>query len=213
QSSARFTLNRSRRCSAGRLIAAACSRRSQSGGALASLARVRQARCWMFISPLRRVLLVGFAVTCLAAAASHVAPAEHAASLVALVFAGSTYWLVLRKDAAAIEAAGLTLGGLFAPEPLNPRKIARDTALALIWTAATCAVIFPPFWLGSTLWLNVADPLVPQLRDGFWDEALGHLLVIARPEEMFYRGYLQSAIDDGSASRLKLRGARVGWGL
>lgn len=167
----------------------------------------------MFISPLRRALLLGLVVTCLAAAVSHVSPAEHAASLVALVFAGATYWLVLRKDAKTIQDSGLALGGLFSPEPLSVRRIARDTGSALLWTVATCALIFPPFWLGYTLWFGVDDGFSLKLRDGFWDEALGHLLVIALPEEMFYRGYLQSAIDDASTPRVKLLGARVGWGL
>jgi hypothetical protein len=121
--------------------------------------------------------------------------------------------LVLRKDSAAIGAAGLALGGLFTPEALNPSRIMRATLRSLAWTAGTCAIVFPPFWLGYKLWFGLEQPFQLELREGFWDEALGHLLVIALPEEMFYRGYLQSAIDDATKARRRLLGVLVGPGL
>jgi membrane protease YdiL (CAAX protease family) len=44
-------------------------------------------------------------------------------------------------------------------------------------------------------------------------EAMGQLLVIALPEEAFYRGYLQRAFDDVWPPRFRLLGARLGPGL
>jgi membrane protease YdiL (CAAX protease family) len=45
------------------------------------------------------------------------------------------------------------------------------------------------------------------------DEVLGQVFVIALPEEAFYRGYLQSRLDDVWQPRWTVLGARVGPGL
>jgi membrane protease YdiL (CAAX protease family) len=45
------------------------------------------------------------------------------------------------------------------------------------------------------------------------DEVLGQLLVIALPEEAFYRGYLQSQLDEVWRPRWRVLGAEVGPGL
>jgi membrane protease YdiL (CAAX protease family) len=44
------------------------------------------------------------------------------------------------------------------------------------------------------------------------NEILGQLFVIALPEEAFYRGYLQSRLDDEWPARWRVLGARVGPG-
>jgi hypothetical protein len=161
----------------------------------------------------RRPLTIGFAVTAAAAASSAIAPAEYAATVVALVFAGATYWFVLRGDAATIEAHGLALGGLLSPTPLMAPKIARDTARALGWALFACAVTLPPFWIGYLLWFSVDTPFQGSLPAEFWDAALGHLLVVALPEEMFYRGVLQTQLDRAWPPKYRLWGAQLGWGL
>jgi membrane protease YdiL (CAAX protease family) len=45
------------------------------------------------------------------------------------------------------------------------------------------------------------------------DELLGQVLVIALPEEAFYRGYLQTRLDEVWAPRWNVLGADVGPGL
>jgi membrane protease YdiL (CAAX protease family) len=45
------------------------------------------------------------------------------------------------------------------------------------------------------------------------DEVFAQLLVVALPEEAFYRGYLQSRLDDAWAPRWRVLGANVGPGL
>jgi membrane protease YdiL (CAAX protease family) len=45
------------------------------------------------------------------------------------------------------------------------------------------------------------------------DEALGQFLVIALPEEAFYRGYLQTSLDDAWPPRLRILGAQLGPGV
>ena len=42
---------------------------------------------------------------------------------------------------------------------------------------------------------------------------LGQLLVIALPEEAFYRGYLQTSFDDAFRGRVRVLGAELGPGI
>jgi hypothetical protein len=45
------------------------------------------------------------------------------------------------------------------------------------------------------------------------NETFGQVVIIALPEEAFYRGYLQSRLDDAFPWRVRLLGAKVGVGL
>lgn len=167
----------------------------------------------MSTPPGRKALALGSLVTITAALVSHISPGDAAATLVALVFGGATYFLVLRRDDASIEAHGLSLGGLLTTAPLSRSRLLRDGAEALGWSLLACAVTFPAFWFGYRIWYAVDQPLSPALDAEFWDGALGHLVVIALPEEMFYRGYLQTALDKAYPPRLRVLGAQIGWGL
>lgn len=160
-----------------------------------------------------RSLLIGLGVTGLAALISVFGPEEYAGSLVALLFGGATYWLVLRGDSPSIEAHGLALGGVFAPQPLDFRRMARDFGRALGWAAAASLLTLPLFWIGYRLWFSPSTEFEPVLDAVFWDVALGHLLVVALPEEMFYRGYLQSRLDQAWPPRWRVLGTPVGAGV
>ncbi len=76
---------------------------------------------------------------------------------------------------------------------------------------ARLALIFlPPFWLGFLWWWHVKAPFhLPRLNSLVADLS-GQLLVIALPEEAFYRGYLQSALDEAWKPRIRLLGAELG---
>jgi uncharacterized protein len=52
-----------------------------------------------------------------------------------------------------------------------------------------------------------------QLPDGFWVLLLSQVLVVAVPEEIFFRGYLMSRFELRWPSRRRLLGAAVGWPL
>lgn len=52
-----------------------------------------------------------------------------------------------------------------------------------------------------------------QLPDGFWVLLLSQILVVAVPEEIFFRGYLMSRFELRWPSRRRLLGAAVGWPL
>lgn len=160
----------------------------------------------------RVALLVALLVTAAVTAASHLAPETYANTVVGAIFLGATWLLVLRRDTGTIRAFGLSLGGLTEPEPLDLRRIVRETARASAWALGCAAIFFPPFWVGYVIWWRAGD-FAFALPPDFGGQILGQLLVIALPEEAFYRGYLQTALDEGWPQRTKkLFGARVGAG-
>jgi membrane protease YdiL (CAAX protease family) len=129
------------------------------------------------------------------------------------LFLGVTYFLVLRHDSQVIDEHGLTLGGVFEPGPLRVRELLRSTASALGISALLCLVVFPCFWLGYQWWFrpDVILRWVPP-SDPF-EEVLGQVFAVALPEEVFYRGYLQSALDKAWPPKWRVLGAVIGPGL
>ena len=87
------------------------------------------------------------------------------------------------------------------------------SARAFAWTVLIALVCLPPFWLGYVLWYQPGQPFRPAPPPALGGEVMGQLLVIALPEEAFYRGYLQTKLDDAWGTRTRLLGATVGPGL
>lgn len=151
--------------------------------------------------PRRRALIEALvasaAVTALVTAASGALPDKYVATAVGFVFLGATWALVWRGDDRRVEASGLALGGLVLPGDLDVRRLAVSVARALGWAALFAAIFFVPFYFGwrhywaprGAFALRV-DPL-DALNDVF-----GQVVIIALPEEAFYRGYLQSRLDE-----------------
>lgn len=162
----------------------------------------------------RGPLLVALGVTLVAAALSYLLPEAHAATGVGLWFLLAVYGLILhRADSATIESYGLSLGGLFEPEALSPARLTRATLSALGWGLGLALLIFPAFWLGYWYWYRPSAPFVPAAAPSLLNEVLGQLLGVAFPEEVFYRGYLQSALDRAWPPERRFLGARLGSGL
>jgi membrane protease YdiL (CAAX protease family) len=152
-------------------------------------------------------------VTAVVTTLSFALPADYAAQAVGIAFVTATYLLVLRSDAAEIRRSGLSLGGIFEPTPLHWRTIALATTRALFWAAVCAAIVFPPYWYGFVSWWEPRAEFHFVLSENPFDEALGQLLVVALPEEMFFRGYLQTRLDDAWRGRINVFGAQVGWSL
>jgi membrane protease YdiL (CAAX protease family) len=91
------------------------------------------------------------------------------------------------------------------------------------------ALVFVPFVVGYHVWQTVLVPLIqdllhvrlfpidPALR-WIWPSSpvtlvAYHLFFVAIPEEMFYRGYVQSRLDEVHPPRWNVFGTRVGPGL
>ncbi|MES1176002.1 MAG: myxosortase MrtC [Myxococcales bacterium] len=141
-------------------------------------------------------------------------PDSISATAVGFAFLAVTYFLVLRTDdSQKIARYGLSLGGLFDPEPLAPLRIARDVGMAVLWALGLALIFLPPFWIGFVWWWHIKTPFhLPPLNSLAGDFS-GQLLVIALPEEAFYRGYLQSALDEVWKPRWRVLGADLGPGI
>ena len=161
-----------------------------------------------------RPLAVATATTVLVTALSYGVPAEHAASAVGLAFLGVTYFLCLRDPRTdGATRYGLSLGGLLDPEPIVWPALARSAASELGFALLVAAIVFPPFWVGFRAWWSPVSPFHAAPLGPLVEDALGQFLVIALPEEAFYRGYLQTRLDEAWPSRLRLLGTYVGPGL
>lgn len=159
-----------------------------------------------------RALLAAALVTAAVTAVSYAAPPSYAGTLVGLTFLAATYWLVLRHDDTTVRAYGLSLGGLLEPAPLSTSRLGRAALQAIAWAALLAAVIFPPFWLGYRVYWDPSSPFTLRLPPELADEIAAQLLVVALPEEAFFRGYLQSALDRAFPPRFRVLGAALGAG-
>jgi uncharacterized protein len=157
---------------------------------------------------------VAATVTLLATALSYFLPDSWAATGVGFTFLGATYWLVVHPedDPERLRQFGLSLGGLLEAGRISPPRLLREALVALAHALAAALIIYPCFWFGFRIWWKVGAfhpaPLAP-----VFSEALGQLLVIALPEEAFYRGYLQTSLERDLGKTVSIFGARVGWGL
>lgn len=157
-------------------------------------------------------LSVALGTTLLVTALSYLLPLQHSATGVGLAFLAVTYWMVLRHDEDTIRRNGLALGGLLEPGSLDAKRLLRSALVAFAWCALLSALILPFFVLGFRIYWEVRPQFVLKLPPSLFDEVLGQVLVIALPEEAFYRGYLHTALDDVRKTPWKILGAKLGWG-
>lgn len=161
----------------------------------------------------REPLVASAVVTAVVTALSWLLPSAYAATGVGLAFLAATWWLVWRRTDRQASHYGLGFGDLFEPTPLSPSKLALAFGRGLGWSIGAALVVFPPFVVGYLVYRHAVWPPRLALPPGFADEALGQLLVIALPEEAFFRGYLQTSLDDAWRARRRLFGAPVGLAL
>jgi membrane protease YdiL (CAAX protease family) len=136
---------------------------------------------------------------------------------VGFAFLAITWALVWRKDDERVNRAGLALGGLGFPGALDLRALARGALASMAWAVALTLIVAVPFFFGWRAWWAQSGPhlefsLTVSPLDAA-NEIAGQLLVIALPEEAFYRGYLQSRFDDAWPPRWRVLGALVGPGI
>ncbi len=161
----------------------------------------------------RRSLFVAAVVSGGVTLASRLLPGEFANLGVAAIFLGSTAALALRDETAKVRAYGLSLGGLFEPETIEPKRVVRDALRAVGWAVLLGALLFPPFIIAyGKLWAP-QRAFVWRLPPDWFDRVAGQVLVIALPEEAFFRGFLQSALDGRLRARYRLFDAELGPGL
>jgi membrane protease YdiL (CAAX protease family) len=157
-------------------------------------------------------LLAALVTTAVVTAASYLVPERYAATVVGVGFLTATWVLVLRHDEATVRAHGLSLGGLLEPARIDPRRLFRDALVAVGWALLFVVVTFPVFAWGYRLYWHPRAHFALRMPASILDEIAGQLVVIALPEEAFFRGYLQTALDRVFPPRLRVLGADLGPG-
>ena len=161
------------------------------------------------LSPATQALAITLAVSAVATAASWLLPDSIVATAVGGVFLGATWLLVLRRRDADLRAWGLSLGGVLEVPPPPWRFTLREALIGLGWALLLGALFFPGFIVAFSRYWHVRQlAWVPAPK---WiDAALGQLVVVALPEEAFFRGYLQTALDRAWDRRIEILGAKIG---
>lgn len=154
---------------------------------------------------------VSAGVTLAVTLASMFVPDSAVATVVGFVFLGATWLLVWRGSDARVEHAGLAFAGLVLPGPIDGKRVARDATAALAWALLFAAITFVPFYFGWRIYWHAQSnfSLTPKLTE-VGRELFGQLVIIALPEEAFYRGYLQTRLDDAWEPRWRVLGATIG---
>ncbi len=84
----------------------------------------------------------------------------------------------------------------------------------LLWMLGAVVLLFPPIAFFAPYVWGMGDThfrfVVPE---GYPSAIVMHFLVVAVPEEIFYRGYLLGRLDDIFPKRKRILGAEVGVGL
>jgi membrane protease YdiL (CAAX protease family) len=160
----------------------------------------------------RRALVTAAIVSAAVTVVSRFAPKSFAATGVGLVFLAATWFATIRRDDGDAGVWGISLGGLLDRERISVRRVAREAAIAVAWAAALAIVFFPPFYFGYSLFWQPRHPFSFRLPGSIADDVAGQLFVIALPEEAFFRGYLQTALDSAWRPKIRFLGAELGLG-
>lgn len=156
------------------------------------------------------IIALGVAATVTAAVtvASLFVPDKYVATTVGFVFLAATWLLVWRGDDARVEASGLALGGIVLPGKLDLGRFARSVATSAAWAVLLGALFFVPFFFGwRWFWRPPGGFSFVFRTNEALNEVFGQLVIIALPEEAFYRGYLQSRLDEALPGFGSSRGA------
>lgn len=154
-------------------------------------------------------LVVAGIVTAASTITSYAAPTRIAATAVGIVFLAAT-WIWTLRDGGEAGPWGLALGGLLDRDALDPRRLLRDGARALAWALAFALVLFPPFVFGYRWWWKPVAAFTWRWHHAPLDDVAGQIFVVALPEEAFFRGYLQTALDLRWPPRWRIAGATLG---
>lgn len=92
----------------------------------------------------------------------------------------------------------------------------RSFLRSLLAFVIAMVVIFPPFLLAAhywQLWVFGKHAFKAAAYPNLLNACVFQLLLVALPEEFYFRGYFQSAMDIVCKKRVRFLGVNVGWGL
>ena len=177
---------------------------------------------------LRQVLWV-YALVCVAVfAVTRLEPLAGVGQYVHLVVAAIFLLTSIRLTRRDPAHFGVALGGLLEPTtddqragPLGLfdlgraiRKALPSAAVELGMAAGIGAVVFPLYTVGFYWWNQPAGDFSPVLPPNIASFAIAQLIVIALPEEAFFRGYLQTSLSDLTNKGVRVLGVELapgGW--
>ncbi len=93
---------------------------------------------------------------------------------------------------------------------------AKSFVRSIIVFLIAAVAVFPVFLVLAHYWQVIVfgkRGFHPAAFPGFWTTSLFQLLLIALPEEFYFRGYFQSTIDRVFKARRRFLGVEVGWGF
>jgi len=172
---------------------------------------------------LRRILWVYGLVCAVVFAVTRLEPIAVIGQYVHLVVAAIFLLTSMRLTRTNPAHFGVSLGGLLEPStderaagPLGLFDLGRAIRKALP-SAVTelgvalgiAAVVFPLYALGFCWWNQPVGGFSLTLPPNFASFVLAQLVVVALPEEAFFRGYLQTALSDLRENRLRVLGAEL----
>jgi membrane protease YdiL (CAAX protease family) len=164
--------------------------------------------------PVVEALVAALLVTVVVGVGARLVPKQHVATFVGFVFLAAVWRLAWTKDDTRVRELGLALGGLLLRDRIDVGSLLRQTARAAAWAVGTAVVIFGPYFLAWRYWWHPHHAFSLELHPlAMANDAIGQLLLVALPEEAFYRGYLQTRLDEGFSARVRILGAPLGPGL
>lgn len=91
----------------------------------------------------------------------------------------------------------------------------QDVILNLKWFAIVSLIVFPVTFLGNHIYQSwIFKAQYHEAQSSIWlMYALTQLLLVAFPEEFFFRGYLQKVFMERFPGRVKIFGVSFGWGI
>ena len=118
---------------------------------------------------------------------------------------------------------GVALGGLLEPaddgRPAGPlglfdlarvlRKAMPSALLEVGVAVLVAAVVFPLYTIGYYAWTEPAEVFALALPPNVTSFVLAQLIVVALPEEAFFRGYVQTSLSDVEKRRVHFVGAEL----
>lgn len=121
------------------------------------------------------------------------------------------------RMAGGATRAGIALGGLFEPSNESDaglfglRDLARTIARGIVPTLrelgvalGLAAIVFPPFFFGYVKWFGLRGEIEWRAPLELFGLTLTQLVLVAIPEEIYFRGYLQTRLSDAWAERTVL---------
>src|SRR5690606_14623005 len=118
-----------------------------------------------------------------------------------------------RRDQGGAARFGIALGGLLAPRDdegtPDPAAVARSAAREIAVAVAVALATFVPYAFAYSAY---HAPLRPFSLEGVeipMSFVAGQLIVVALPEEAFFRGFVQTRFTDAFPTRRSLFGVRV----